>query len=299
MKKVVLFIGGNQGAGKTTAAKYIREYFHKLTQDTLLFGAEVFIYKYADPLYRLHDEVEKFFHKLGAIESVRPKYGPLLQRLGNEIGRELYGENVWVNNLVDRISASAGGGLPQIHIVEDVRRKNELDWPAQRFKDLGYKVISVFLDAPEDVRKTRTDMWRPDTSHKSESELQEFRHLFDYTISTTSGPENDLRPLIDSLRRTISELTSPEEIERILKKAMDGVAAVNEANNQFQAMRFPYRLDVSWTASRETGWVTNYFVRAVPTERPEGEEIDALKAKAVAMEPYFRKLLAEAETTNE
>ena len=65
----------------------------------------------------------------------------LLQKVGTEEGRDVYGENIWVKTLETWMKVYHDRGIKRF-IISDVRFQNEVDW----IKSIGGKVIKINAD---------------------------------------------------------------------------------------------------------------------------------------------------------
>lgn len=214
--KYVIFLGGKQGSGKSSAATYIE-------QECSKHGIVVHITKYAEPLYRLHDIVQGFFEQEMGIPKQK-KHGPLLQQLGTNVGRELYGSDVWTNWMKRRIDSfftQVGEDQPAVIVIEDVRFKNELDVRHVVTAE-GHSAIGILFEAPFEIRKERVESFRNDVDHPSEKELDSFSHEFDHKIDT-SGDEASK---IEALDKILKEFVKPVPPEKYLESV---VSFFNEA----------------------------------------------------------------------
>lgn len=115
--KIIGLLGG-AGAGKSTVAAYLRD----------SYGAKV--YTLAKPLkqlvglaFELTDD--QLYGSQESKEAVDPRYNVsprwLLQRLGTQGIRTVFGEDVWVNLCLKNIRNDA----PRLAVIDDVRFENE------------------------------------------------------------------------------------------------------------------------------------------------------------------------------
>lgn len=188
MKKIAIHLGGEQGAGKTSGAAFIKELF-------LQNGYYVHVIKFADPLYEMHDYVENKMQEIRNIPRVK-KNGTLLQKLGTEIGRDLYGQNVWVDyaqrqaeEFAQIVNAQENTPTGVAVIFEDTRFENEL-MMGKNLLEKDWITRSIFFLADEEKRKDRVESFRPDTKHRSESDVRRLAKMANYTIET-NGPEEE------------------------------------------------------------------------------------------------------------
>lgn len=170
----IVLISGKQGSGKTTTSE-------QLIIEARRSGKYYFIFKmkFADPLYEIHDMILSRMEFYSGKQRIA-KNGQLLQYLGTEFSRNTYGQDVWVNALKKNIETKAKEFQPSktLIIVDDCRFENEFD----AFPD----ALKVRLEASEEVRKPRTDSWREDVKHQSETGLDKYANdnKFNLTIYT-------------------------------------------------------------------------------------------------------------------
>jgi len=99
------------------------------------------------------------------LKGLSPDIRGLMQRLGTEVGREMFGENFWVEQTMKRVAGVSGDC-----VVSDVRYPNE----AQAIRDAGGLVIRIErigVDAPN--------------GHSSEHALENFN--YDLVLYNNSG----------------------------------------------------------------------------------------------------------------
>lgn len=194
-RRVAIFLGGGQGSGKTSGAQFIT---NQLSDGTWVYD----IIKFADPLYQISQMVDKFYSGMVGRDPSK-KNGPLLQRMG-DIGRELYNEDIFVNDVTRRVCSGADGLGHSNYavIIEDVRYGNELS-SKEALRDIGWEVVSILFEAPLEIRKARAESFRENTSHSSESTVHQIRHLFDFVIDT-SGDISDKNTKIAGALKSIN-----------------------------------------------------------------------------------------------
>lgn len=71
------------------------------------------------------------------VKDTFPEVRRILQRLGDEAGRQVHGEETWILNLLRRVAAENEAGRPVV--VPDVRYPNEAEWLA----NAGFLVVRV------------------------------------------------------------------------------------------------------------------------------------------------------------
>lgn len=185
MKTDIILISGKMGSGKTTLTHEIIKTIVSFKRDDWKAGEIMF----ATPIKMMHDECRTILQNYG-VDPIHKKDGNLLQYLGTEWGRKTYGDDVWIRTAHGQIQAMLDGYrqmFPQLGrmtiILSDCRFKNEFDaFP---------EAIRVRLTCPESVRKSRAEMWRDNSSHISETDLDEHARLgaFDLVFDTS-----DLQP---------------------------------------------------------------------------------------------------------
>lgn len=185
----IVMLSGPQGSGKSTTAEALFKECSRLGYQKRR------ILKFADPLYMLHDFILNRMERFNGIKRVK-KDGVLMQLLGTEWGRQVFGPNVWSDILKQSINELVNMSIinPEMYppgkvliIVDDCRFENEFDaFP---------EALRVRLNAYEAVRKKRTESWREKTSHASETGLDAYaaQGKFDLYLRTDepeSSPEH-------------------------------------------------------------------------------------------------------------
>ena len=173
MKSLVIGLSGKQGAGKTTIADL-------LSQNLKEEQFEVKVFKFAKPLYQMHDAVWTVAKQYG-MANEHVKDGVLLQLLGTEWGRKTRGENIWVNCLLHELSLEDSKvESKSVFIIDDMRFPNEFDGLH------NLNAVTIRLDAPAEVRRPRAEMWRENEQHPSETGLDNyyFEGKFDLVLDT-------------------------------------------------------------------------------------------------------------------
>lgn len=173
--KIVL-ISGKQGSGKSSLQReLIKE--HKRAQFT-----DAIAVNFADALYCLHDSVLDTFEAKYEVPRTLKKDGVLLQLLGTEWGRKVYGDNIWVNLVKQQVD--------KIYLIDYAHEKNTLVVIADcRFRnefDAFPDALRVRLSAPISERIARTESWRDNINHLSEIDLDgyEIANRFDLHLYT-------------------------------------------------------------------------------------------------------------------
>jgi len=172
---MIVLISGKQGSGKTSTANELAE----ILKNT--YGKLVLRTRFAQPLYEMHDKVLEVLEGYGVKRDLK-KDGPLLQLLGTEWGRKTIDENIWANLTYNKVMNS----LDDFAIIDDARFENEFDiFPES-------ECLRVRLDAPEEVRKARCEMWRAETNHPSEIGLDSYAMAgeFDLYLDSANSPRS-------------------------------------------------------------------------------------------------------------
>lgn len=129
---------------------------------------------------RYSDALEEFGYDLA--KELYPEIRRFLQVLGTDAVREVLGDTLWVDNLIDRLIMDN-----EPHVVTDVRFPNE----AQAIRRDGGKLVRVVRPGvPSDDR------------HVSETALDDYR--VDY-VATNGGSLDDLRNVADHLAWWLGE----------------------------------------------------------------------------------------------
>ncbi len=270
--KYVIFLGGPQGSGKSTAAEFI--------QDCLLkTGVNVHLTKYAAPVYALHDLIQQFFEEQCGIPA-KKKDGPLLQKAGTDIGRNHYGTEVWIDWMrrhLDSYFGKTDPSYPAVAVIEDVRFINEFEL-SEEYKAKGYKVTTIYFDAPLEDRKERVESFRENTSHQSEAELQQFIDRFEHKISTAGSVEDKNKRLAEIVDQLIEKVPPEKQFE-------DMVIFFNDALSWAQR-ELGMTANFGWEYDTETGNKKMKLLDVGPLSKSNTPE---LHAKAEAVRPVLEQ----------
>jgi hypothetical protein len=183
---MIIGLSGYARSGKDTVAKFLVEE-HGFTR--LAFADPIRdAIKRLDPLITLNGMVNvrlsSALPKLGweRLKDDSPEIRPLLQRMGTEVGREMFGENFWVDYTINKARE-----LNRNVVITDVRFTNEADairmWNGQVWR----------------VNRPGTE---PANDHPSETEMDSYPK-FDAVIQNDTTIEDlfsELTPFVDSLK---------------------------------------------------------------------------------------------------
>lgn len=198
MTRTIIGVSGYARHGKDTLAGMLDEYFPGIQRVALadsLRELAAAIDPIILPRERRYEQMRytEVVARYGYDEAKRfPEFRRFLQRLGAEGGREVLGQNVWVDALERRINRIEPG-VPVV--VTDVRFLNEADW-IQEHGELWH------------VRRLNADGTQFDngmgTEHQSEQHVEELYRRADFALQARSLDDlaKDLAFLIS--RRTHS-----------------------------------------------------------------------------------------------
>ena len=112
------------------------------------------------------------------LKSISPDIRGLMQRLGTEVGRQMFGEDFWVQQTMKRVAGVDGNC-----VVSDVRYPNE----ARAIRDAGGIVIRVErngVDAPNNhTSETALDSFEFDYVLRNDGSIKEFLAIADSAIA--------------------------------------------------------------------------------------------------------------------
>lgn len=171
-------MSGKQGSGKTTVATRLRELAE-------LAGYAPRRFRFAAPLYEMHDAVLPIMKHYNLVAQDCDKEGAFLQLLGTEWGRMKKGVDCWAKIAREQVDLlfSRETTHPYFITIEDARFENEFSIFPDAFR--------VRLNCPKETRRMRTHGWRDNDQHPSEIGLDNFAALglFDYYLETADNFE--------------------------------------------------------------------------------------------------------------
>lgn len=111
-----------------------------------------------------------------------PEVRTLLQRMGTEVGRDLYGENFWVDRVLAQVHPKVN------YVITDVRFPNEVD----AVKSIGGRVLRIYRPGVNAVNShvsdTGVDMLRIDGVIENVGPVEVFRYrVLDEVLGTSSS----------------------------------------------------------------------------------------------------------------
>jgi dephospho-CoA kinase len=157
-------LSGGAGAGKTSISNRLKMLLPNVHQ-----------VKLADTIYEMHNSIQSIAHKHDI--PMADKDRKLLQFLGDEWGRQTFGDNIWVDLFIrkwEKVKDEEG-----YMIVDDVRYMNEVE----AIQLAGGQVL--WIDVPDRIRRNRIPDTFPEESHASEGILDAFLEEFDLVIDGT------------------------------------------------------------------------------------------------------------------
>lgn len=166
MKNLVVLLSGKQGSGKTSTAIALKvaliNHFNDKREYTFTYQN-----RFAEPLYQMHYKCRQVLQDFGITDyDYSKKDGNLLQLLGTEWGRKSIYDDIWVRCIQKFVEKETKENARNIFIIEDMRFENEFDGFPEGLK--------VRLEASEETRKSRAEMWRERTDHPSEIDLDKY-----------------------------------------------------------------------------------------------------------------------------
>ena len=182
---VIVGLLGGEGAGKTTAAKYLEEKY-SAKRYTLAAPLKELVRLAFD---LLPEQVYGTQEQKNAIDpryNVSPRW--LLRRIGTQGVREVFGADFWVEQTLSFIREDA----PIVAVIDDVRFINE----SESLKNFHGKVIKLVNENAPRV-----------TGHQSEEEWDKAPH--DYYIKHDGKTLKYLENQLDVIMESISKPTAP------------------------------------------------------------------------------------------
>lgn len=193
VKPKIILISGKKQSGKNLTASLIEELSENPNNievfafaDTLKNMASNFFYHVmGNEYYVEHKEYEKDSFKNKVIpykyNEKKCTYRKFLQYFGTDFMRELFSDNLWVDNVIDHIKHNLHYTADSMFIVTDARFPNEIERIEEK---LGNKCDIISL------RVERPSLPVNSNAHISETALDDY--FFDYTI-INDGTKKELK----------------------------------------------------------------------------------------------------------
>jgi hypothetical protein len=170
---MIILLSGKQSSGKTSAASALQACLNAR-------GIQTPRYRFAQPLYEMHDHCIEVLEKYGIRRNII-KDGALLQLIGTEWGRNTIDQNIWVKcaqSWYQQLPAHGDMFGPVIALIDDLRFKNEFT----AFE--GRDVIKVRIECAREIRRSRSESWRENELHISEIDLDDWSDKFDLVLNS-------------------------------------------------------------------------------------------------------------------
>jgi len=173
----VIGLSASAGTGKDYVGKLIKQYgFHNIS---LAWHFKIQCISHGDATY------EEVF------DTKPPRVRRLLQIMGTEQGRDVWGEDIWVNTMFAWMTLYHKDWGIDKFVIPDVRYPNEL----RAIQKLGGRVYRVTGDRLGDLTE---EAW----SHSSEQSLTDDMNLYDGFIDNNQG--SNLDEQLNSILQEIS-----------------------------------------------------------------------------------------------
>jgi len=164
---------GAKGCGKSTVAHYLKRCdpsFRVMSMAEPIRDMLEAINLSPEELYDGKDDIIPRFERTGR---------RMLQTLGTDWGRDMIGEDIWVNVMKDRIRNSPWDGI----IIDDIRFPNE----GKMIKEMGGQLIYIKRPCVENGIDT----------HSSEAHYMDLKHD---KVLINDGTEKDFLASLDGLK---------------------------------------------------------------------------------------------------
>jgi hypothetical protein len=194
----IKFIGisGKIGSGKDTTALELRTIINTYFKDSLI-KPDVHIRYFADPLKEIVSiltgvEINKLYTQEGKniyVESFEMTTGEMLQKIGTDVMRNNFDDNVWIKSLLNNYNSYPKNTL---WIIPDVRFENEYDLINEN---------GIMIRIEGDPALVRANSNR-DLKHISETALD--NSDFEYIINN-NGTLTELREKLEEIFSEIKD----------------------------------------------------------------------------------------------
>lgn len=187
-------LAGKRGSGKDTVAAYLVERYgytrvafaDRVRDAALALDPYVAVDTEGQPVRLSHMVDVQGWNQAKQHEEVRR----VLQRIGDEAGRQIHGPYTWINQALEKIKDIDGP-----IVFSDVRYPNEID----ELRKLGFVIVQIFRPAKHQ-RQDLVDL------HPSETDL---RARCDEVIFN-DGSIEDLYVRVDQLLESLTEADSED-----------------------------------------------------------------------------------------
>ena len=127
-----------------------------------------------------------------------------LQKLGTELGRDRYGDDIWIKVLDNWIKVYRKRGI-SLFVITDVRHENEANY----IKSLGGKIIKIEaedrnlmrLEQESNGDKDIIERLRNHITEKSINEYKEYDYVIDNSIKNQDKVEKNVIDMIYNMKR--------------------------------------------------------------------------------------------------
>lgn len=193
IKPKIILISGKKQSGKNSIGAFIEELSENPNHIETFAFADVLKNMASDFFYDVlnidgyveHHNYEKDSFKNKVIpykyNERKCTYRKFLQYFGTDFMRELFSDNLWVDNIIDHIKHNLHYTADSMFIITDTRFPNEIE---RVQKELGKKCDIISL------RVERPSLLVNENAHISETALDDY--FFDYTI-VNDGTKKELK----------------------------------------------------------------------------------------------------------
>lgn len=159
---IILGITGKAGVGKDTLAGIFVDVFG--------FKRDYFARSLKEGCKVMFGLTQEQLEDRGLKEKVIPFWGmsprKMMQLLGTEAGRNVFGEDVWVKSLINRIEQDQRSNADNLYVISDVRFENE----AEAIRNMGGYIVHL----KSDILVTTSE-----SAHASEAGIQQLPNDFE------------------------------------------------------------------------------------------------------------------------
>ena len=184
----IIGLMGHQGVGKNYLADVLLKNLPKKNSIIIAFADHFKI----DCICKHNCDYDKVFGEKD-YETRR-----MLQKVGTEEGRDVFGENIWINITETWIKLLNERGVERF-IICDVRFKNEADW-IKKMNGILIKIVAPnrYRTRLEKETKNNQELINKIMNHKSEVMIDKFNE-YDFEIKNDINDHLDIDKLIKKL----------------------------------------------------------------------------------------------------